>query len=627
MSYFDALGFAREPFPNAPDPDLLYRSPNHLECLRHMEIAVRLRRGLNVVLGEVGTGKSTLCRELRRLLAEDRNLETHLLDDPYFEDPADFLAAVAGLFGLDAGAMRGDQARLRGAIKAFLARQAADERHIVTLLVDEGQKITGACLELLRELLNFESTSHKLLQIVIFAQTEFEEMLAARPNLEDRVNFHYVLRPLTRRQTRRMVDVRLALCAREGMAPPRLFTRLALRRIFRLTGGYPRKIVRLCHVAMLLAVGHDRRRIDWGLVGRAAREMQGRAAAGWPRRLALGAALGGLAATLLLSGFGFDGLPRPLPPRPLLAQAADASVPTGVTIPVDGRSLPAEPESEAMSEALDQTAMSAAHQPADQPRPVAGVPEGLSSQAVRTKQADAPAPAAHEAGPTGGSATETPSSSLPQTALPVAATATPAGEEPIIVVAPETVAPPAAGQAPALLGVAAARPGWTVTRQANRVYGASDRHIFGLLAKANPGVDFDRIRAGQPVSFPAIEASALPAGTYLVVVGQADSLDKAFALLEDDRGSDVPLALYVTFQPGTGLHFDVVENILHPDAATATAALVALPPRLAATARLVEHYPQGTVFFTDMGLPGGSRSGNKTAAATSRRQVAVTETR
>jgi len=189
MSYFDALGFAREPFPNAPDPDLLYRSPNHLECLRHMEIAVRLRRGLNVVLGEVGTGKSTLCRELRRLLAEDRNLETHLLDDPYFEDPADFLAAVAGLFGLDAEAMRGDQARLRGAIKAFLARQAADERHIVTLLVDEGQKITGACLELLRELLNFESTSHKLLQIVIFAQTEFEEMLAARPNLEDRVNF------------------------------------------------------------------------------------------------------------------------------------------------------------------------------------------------------------------------------------------------------------------------------------------------------------------------------------------------------------------------------------------------------------------------------------------------------
>ena len=76
--------------------------------------------------------------------------------------------------------------------------------------------------------------------------------------------------------------------------------------------------------------------------------MQGRAAAGWPRRLALGAALGGLAATLLLSGFGFDGLPRPLPPLPLLAQAADASVPTGVTIPVDGRSLPAEPESEAM---------------------------------------------------------------------------------------------------------------------------------------------------------------------------------------------------------------------------------------------------------------------------------------
>jgi len=171
MSYCDALGFAREPFPNSSDPDLLYRSPNHLECLRHMEIAIRLRRGLNVVLGEVGTGKSTLCRELRRILDEDPRLTVRQLDDPYFREPADFLAAVARLFGLDVAPFQGDEARLRGALKDFLVRQNADERRIVTLLVDEGQKITGPCLELLRELLNCESATHKLLQIVIFAQT------------------------------------------------------------------------------------------------------------------------------------------------------------------------------------------------------------------------------------------------------------------------------------------------------------------------------------------------------------------------------------------------------------------------------------------------------------------------
>ena len=103
--YTQALGLALAD--NAVTPNLLftYREKAEGRAARFMEIAVRLRRGLNVVLGEVGTGKSTLCRELRRLLAEDRNLETHLLDDPYFEDPADFLAAVAGLFGLDAEAM------------------------------------------------------------------------------------------------------------------------------------------------------------------------------------------------------------------------------------------------------------------------------------------------------------------------------------------------------------------------------------------------------------------------------------------------------------------------------------------------------------------------------------------
>jgi len=622
MSYCDALGFAREPFPNSSDPDLLYRSPNHLECLRHMEIAIRLRRGLNVVLGEVGTGKSTLCRELRRILDEDPHLTVRQLDDPYFREPADFLAAVARLFGLDVAPLQGDEARLRGALKDFLVRQNAEERRIVTLLVDEGQKITGPCLELLRELLNCESATHKLLQIVIFAQTEFEDMLASRPNLDDRVNFHYVLRPLDRRETRRMVEVRLALCARDGTVPPRLFTAQALRRVYRLTGGSPRKIVRLCHVAMLLAVGHDRRRIGWGLIGRAAREMCGQFSRPvWPRRLALAAAFGGLVASLLVPGFAFDDLPRALPPAVVVAQAADA--PAGVTIPVDGRTMPAAPESEAMSEASDMAVASAMPHPADPPATLvddhaaAPVPAG---PAVPESPA-APAPAV----------------SLPQTALPEAPTprlaAALAAEEPILVIAPEPTPAASAGTSatasalPERLGQAPSPKGWTVTRQANRVYGDAGRPILAALAAANPGVDLDRVRAGQTLVFPAIKAAPLPAGACLVAVARADTLAEAFVAMTARQTGDVPLALFVTFQPGTGLHFDVVEKSLHADAASAGAALAALPPRLAATARLVEHYPQGTVFFTAMHVADDVHPAGEPATASRSQQVAVRESR
>lgn len=651
MSYFDTLGFAREPFPNSPDPDLLYRSPNHVECLRHMEIAIRLRRGLNVVLGEVGTGKSTLCRELGRILEDDSHLTVRRLDDPYFEDPADFLAAVARLFDLDAAPMRGDQARLRETLKGFLADKAADGRHIVTLLVDEGQKITGPCLELLRELLNFESTTHKLLQIVIFAQTEFEAMLSARPNLDDRVNFHYVLRPLDFRQTRRMVQVRLALCAQDGSAPPRLFTRRALRRVYRLTGGYPRKIVRLCHVAMLLAVGYNRRRIGWGLIGRANREMRGQRqrVVSWPRRLALTAALGGLGAGLFVPKFGFDNLPRLLSSRTVLAQAtlppAPVPAPVGVTIPVDGRTMPAAPDSEAMSEAADMPVVPAA------PAPVAPTaPAALVTSTPTKKPATAPVPTSTPATALGNeppalpAAPVQPAKPLPQTALPEApapvvapALAAAADEAPIIVFAPAdapadapaskpAVAPVAALPLPEALGTFPTPKGWSASRQANRIYGAASRRIIRALAAANPKVDLERLRAGQSLTFPAIKAAALPAGACLVSVARADTLQDAFAALTARRGGDVPLVVFVTFQPATGLHFEVVEDVLHADAASAEAALVSLPPRLAATARLVKNYPQGTVYFTEVAFADGSRPSALPAPAP-RQQVAVRETR
>ena len=104
MDYFKILNLNREPFSNSPEPEFFFQSSEHLACLQQLELAIRLRRGLNVVMGDVGTGKTTLCRELILRFAEseeDRNeVETHLLLDPAFSTPREFLATVATTFGL-----------------------------------------------------------------------------------------------------------------------------------------------------------------------------------------------------------------------------------------------------------------------------------------------------------------------------------------------------------------------------------------------------------------------------------------------------------------------------------------------------------------------------------------------
>ena len=104
MKYFKILNFIREPFSNSPEPEFFFQSPKHVRCLQKLELAIRLRRGLNVVIGHVGTGKTTLCRHLILQFAttnEDADpVETHLLMDPAFTTPLEFLSTVALSFGI-----------------------------------------------------------------------------------------------------------------------------------------------------------------------------------------------------------------------------------------------------------------------------------------------------------------------------------------------------------------------------------------------------------------------------------------------------------------------------------------------------------------------------------------------
>ena len=300
MDYFRILNLKKEPFSNSPEPEFFYHAGKHAGCLQKLELAIRLRRGLNVVIGEVGTGKTTLCRQLILRMGvtdEDReHIECHLILDPSFSNSLQLLKTIGLMFGVASRDGEESEWQLKESIKNYLFQKGVDQGRTVVLIIDEGQKIPEFCIELLREFLNYETNEYKLLQIVIFAQTEFQQFLKEHPNFADRVNQYYFLEPFSFAETRRMIRYRLAK-ASEGSQPPDLFSSSGLLAIYRATRGYPRKINTLCHQVILALIIQNRPKADWFLVRSVARRVSLAA----PRRIGFAVA-GTVAALAVLTG-------------------------------------------------------------------------------------------------------------------------------------------------------------------------------------------------------------------------------------------------------------------------------------------------------------------------------------
>src|SRR5512136_876262 len=201
MDYFRILNLKKEPFSNSPEPEFFFQSVKHVSCLQKLELAIRLCRGLSVVVGDVGTGKTTLCRQLILKFAsaeeDGRRFETHLVMDPSFTNALEFLSTVAITFGVCGNDIDISEWQLKENIKNYLFGKGIDEGKIVVLIIDEGQKLPDYCIEILREFLNYETNEYKLLQIVIFAQNEFEQVIREHPNFADRISLCHHLRPLS----------------------------------------------------------------------------------------------------------------------------------------------------------------------------------------------------------------------------------------------------------------------------------------------------------------------------------------------------------------------------------------------------------------------------------------------
>lgn len=269
MDYFRILNLKKEPFSNSPEPEFFFQSEKHLGCLQKLELAVRLRRGLNVVIGDVGTGKTTLCRQLILKFSGSENdggkIETHLLMDPAFTNTIEFLSAVSLTFGIPFSGKGESEWQCKENIKKYLLKKGVDEEKVVVLIIDEGQKLPDFCLEILREFLNYETNEYKLLQIVILAQREFEQNLKRHKNFADRVNLFYFLKPLNFRETCGMVRFRIEKAGEAGETPS-LFTYAGLFALYLATKGYPRKIVTLCHQVILAMIIQNRSKAGWFMV-------------------------------------------------------------------------------------------------------------------------------------------------------------------------------------------------------------------------------------------------------------------------------------------------------------------------------------------------------------------------
>lgn len=245
MSYYALLGLDKEPFSTSPDPDFFYDSQEHHSALTRLVIEIRLKRGLSLVLGDVGVGKTTLLRKLLRGFIERPDIIYTVIFDPTYENEKAFITDLMGHFNIDFDCASAGLVECKHVLKNFLFQKGVEENKTIVLLVDEAQKLSLASLEVLRSFLNYETNEYKLLQLILLSQLEILPELKKMPNFLDRINFKCLLLPLDAEETYRMVDFRLR---QGGYRKSRsLFTSEALEEIYRVTGGYPRKITMFCH--------------------------------------------------------------------------------------------------------------------------------------------------------------------------------------------------------------------------------------------------------------------------------------------------------------------------------------------------------------------------------------------
>lgn len=297
--YLKHFGLSQTPFSLTPNTGFFFGLPAHVEALQVLQTALQTGEGFIKVTGEVGTGKTLICRKLINELPH--GFHCAYLPNPYLT-PAELRWALANELGVEYTAGI-DQQQLTGLIQQRLLALSANG-HAVVLVLDEAQALPDDSLEALRLFTNFETESRKLLQVVLFGQPELDERLTRQAfrQLRQRITFSYTLRPLTWDETDAYIRYRLAVA---GYAGQLLFSPKLSRKIAQASRGIPRLINILAHKALMLSFGEGLMQVRMSHVNSAIQDTEDASASRalhWPAYVFILVVALALVMALLLSG-------------------------------------------------------------------------------------------------------------------------------------------------------------------------------------------------------------------------------------------------------------------------------------------------------------------------------------
>jgi general secretion pathway protein A len=267
--YIKHFRLSEPPFSLTPDPRYFFMSERHREGLAHLIYGIQQPGGFVLLTGEVGSGKTTLCRCLIKELPPDT--EIALILNPRLT-ALELLASICDELRIPYPSETQSIKILIDALNQRLLENHA-QRKRTAIVIDEAQNLSGDVLEQIRLLTNLETAKEKLLQIILIGQPELLSVLKRQElrQLAQRITARYHLRPMSREETSAYIRHRLLIAGRSDS----VFTPLAIRRIYRLSSGVPRIINMICDRALLGAYANDRRDVTSAVVGQASRETQG----------------------------------------------------------------------------------------------------------------------------------------------------------------------------------------------------------------------------------------------------------------------------------------------------------------------------------------------------------------
>ena len=267
--YKQFYGLREQPFNMTPDPAFLFLSQNHRVALEVLRFGIRERKGFIVITGEIGAGKTTVCRALLKSL--DANTKTALILNPCLSD-SQMLRAICEEFRLQP-AKKINKKELYDSLNAFLLRELA-ANHNVALIIDEAQNLSPRALEQVRLLSNLETEKEKLLQIILVGQPELKALLRREDlqQVKQRIALRHHIPPLAWEEVGDYIQHRLAIAGANGHIR---WTDGALLLIRRYSRGVPRMINVLCDKALVAGYVRESWTIDAGLIQLAIEDIEG----------------------------------------------------------------------------------------------------------------------------------------------------------------------------------------------------------------------------------------------------------------------------------------------------------------------------------------------------------------